>query len=71
MPKPRLDNPWQAIALVSVIGVDLAICVLAGFWVGRYLDRWLQTDPWLMLLGMLAGLAAGVYSVYLLIRSYL
>lgn len=69
--KPKLDNPWQAVALVSVIGIDLAVSVILGFWLGRYLDRLLQTDPWLMLMGIMAGLAVGVYSVYLLIRSYL
>lgn len=71
LPKPKLDNPMQAIVFVSLIGADLAVSVLVGFWVGRYLDRLLATDPWLMLLGVLLGLAAGVYSVYLLIRAYL
>ncbi len=68
---PKLDNPWQAIIFVSLIGVDLAVCSIAGFWLGRYADRLLGTGPWLMMSGLLLGLAAGVYSVYRLVRSYL
>jgi ATP synthase protein I len=67
----KFDNPWRMIGLVSVIGVDLAVSVLAGYWIGQYVDNWLETTPIFMLIGLLLGLGAGVYSVYLIIRSYL
>ncbi|MGD8190355.1 AtpZ/AtpI family protein [Brevibacillus ginsengisoli] len=67
----KLDNPWQAIIFVSLIGVDLAVCCIAGVWLGRYLDGLLHSDPWLMMLGLFTGLGIGVYSVYRLVRSYL
>lgn len=67
----KLDNPWQAITLVSLIGVDMAVCVVAGVWLGKYIDGLLATNPWFLLVGLLAGLGIGVYSVYRIIRAYL
>ncbi len=67
----KLDNPWQAIIFVSLIGVDLAVCVLAGFWLGQYIDRVYGTNPWFMIVGLFLGLGTGVYSVYRLVRAYL
>ncbi|MFM1651198.1 AtpZ/AtpI family protein [Brevibacillus sp. B_LB10_24] len=66
----KIDKPWQAIGLVSVIGVDMAVCVIAGVWIGKYMDGLLGTKPWLLLAGLLIGLGVGVYSVYRLIRAY-
>jgi ATP synthase protein I len=70
-PVPKIDNPWRAITLVSLIGVDLAVCVIAGVYLGRYVDNLLATKPWFMMLGLLAGLGIGVYSVYRIVRGYL
>jgi ATP synthase protein I len=67
----KLDNPWRAITLVSLIGVDLAICVVAGVTLGKYIDGLLATKPWFLMLGLLVGLGVGVYSVYRIIRAYL
>ncbi|ATF16008.1 AtpZ/AtpI family protein [Brevibacillus sp. HB1.2] len=67
----KLDNPWRALGLVSVLGLDFAICVVAGFMIGRYADRLLATDPWFLLIGLITGIAIGVYTVYRLIRPYL
>lgn len=66
----KMDNPWKAMIFVSVIGVDLAICVLGGFWLGRYLDNQFATAPLFLLIGLLMGLAAGIFSIYNLIRSF-
>ncbi|WP_019121077.1 AtpZ/AtpI family protein [Brevibacillus massiliensis] len=66
----KIDKPWQAIGLVSVIGVDMAVCVIAGVWIGKYMDGLFGTKPWLLLAGLLVGLGVGLYSVYRLIRAY-
>ncbi|GAA4720710.1 AtpZ/AtpI family protein [Brevibacillus fulvus] len=67
----KLDNPWQAFTLISLIGVDMAVCVISGVMLGRYIDRLLNTSPWFLMIGLLIGLGIGVYSVYRIIRSYL
>jgi ATP synthase protein I len=68
---PKIDNPWQAVGLVSLIGVDMAVCVVSGVYLGKYIDGLLATKPWFMMLGLLVGLGVGVYSVYRIIRGYL
>jgi len=67
----KMNNPWRAVGLVSVIGADLAVCVVGGVFLGRYIDRLLSSSPWFLLVGLLVGLAVGIYSVYRLVRGYL
>ncbi|MGB9804058.1 AtpZ/AtpI family protein [Desulfofundulus sp.] len=52
-----------ALALTTTIGMEMAIMVTAGFYTGRWLDRQLHTEPWLMTAGILLGTAAGVWGV--------
>lgn len=35
--------------------------VVGGLIVGWLLDRWLGTSPWLLVVGLLLGIAAGFY----------
>jgi Uncharacterized protein conserved in bacteria len=67
----KIDNPWRAITLVTLIGVDMAVCVVAGVFLGKYLDGLFATNPLFLMVGLLAGLGIGVYSVYRIIRGYL
>jgi ATP synthase protein I len=45
-------------------GVEFFSAVLVGLGIGWLLDRWLGTTPWLLLVFLLAGGAAGVMNVY-------
>lgn len=67
----KIDNPWRAITLVTLIGVDMAICVVAGVYLGKYLDGLFASNPLFLMIGLLAGLGIGVYSVYRIVRWYL
>lgn len=67
-PNPK-DNPWRAVAMTSAIGVNLAICIGAGYWLGEWLHQTLGGQMWI-LGGFLLGLAAAVGSIYLLIKQY-
>jgi ATP synthase protein I len=43
-------------------GIQLAASVVIMFFFGRWLDARLGSAPWLMLLGILFGVGAGMYS---------
>lgn len=54
--------------LVAIPGILLA-SPLIGFFIGSYLDSRWQTAPWLMLVFLILGFAAGVRQTILLIRE--
>ena len=65
------NSPWRAMGVVGAIGVELAVLLLLGLWLGKKLDMLLQTSPIFLILGMLLGLAIGVWSVIRIIKPYL
>ena len=44
--------------------LSFVVALAIGWWVGRVLDAWLGTSPWLTLLLSGFGLAAGMLNVY-------
>ncbi|UUZ91268.1 AtpZ/AtpI family protein [Paenibacillus sp. P25] len=64
------DNPWRAVALVSAIGADLVVCMLAGFWLGDLVSKWQGGRPIWLVVGVMLGFFVGVYSVFLILRKF-
>ena len=52
-----------------LIGWVLMVSVLGGTVGGFYLDRWLGTTPWLTLVGIFLGMAAGFTSLFRTIQE--
>jgi ATP synthase protein I len=46
------------------VGFQFGASIVFFLLVGQWLDRRLGTDPWLLLLGVFVGAAAGFYSLY-------
>lgn len=46
------------------VGLQFAGSIVLFLFVGQWLDRRLGTEPWLLLLGVFVGAAAGFYSLY-------
>ncbi len=65
---PRKPSSWadtgRMLGAVSTVGISFVFAMLIGFACGYYLDKWLGTSPWLLLLFTLFGLAAGISNVY-------
>lgn len=45
-------------------GFELAGCILLGLFAGQWLDKKLGTAPWLLILGVFIGAAAGIFNMY-------
>ena len=50
-------SPWAYAGL----GLEIAVPVLAGLYVGHRLDLWLGTEPWFLLVGAIGGMTLGLY----------
>ncbi len=63
-------DPLRALALASSISVEIATATVVGFMGGRWLDSKLNTNPWLMLAGLLLGMAGGMWGVYHTLETF-
>lgn len=68
--KSKPSGVLQAMAVTTMIGAEMAITVTLGFYVGRLLDSRLNSDPWLMITGILLGVAAGVYGIITIVKRF-
>jgi len=55
---------------VASVGLEMAIAVVIGTLGGSWLDQRLGTRPWLALLGILFGVAAGFRGVLRVVRDH-
>lgn len=54
----------RGVAILSTIGITLVACVCIGALIGYYLDKWLGTEPWFMVVFFLLGTVAGFIEVF-------
>ena len=64
--KKKKDNRMvlKAFSLVTQLGLQMACCVIAGFFFGRFLDNRLGTAPWLMLAFVCIGAGSAIKIIY-------
>ena len=55
-------------AQLIVLGFELAAPVVVGLFAGYFLDRRLNTQPWLMMLGVMAGFLYGLKTLFTMLK---
>ena len=63
----KRDKPSEALVLfgnVATIGMQLVVATFIGLAMGYYLDEWLGTKPWLLIIFLLLGIVTGFRDVY-------
>ena len=70
-PQSQGPNPsdWYAFALLGQVGLTIVIPCLLGIGAGLFIDNHFHTSPIATLIGLLLGLAVGIYGVFRLISS--
>ena len=58
------QSAWKALGELSTVGITLVLSTIIGLAGGYYLDKWLGTSPWLMLIGLGFGIAAGFVNLF-------
>lgn len=59
---PGTPDLRRAGALAS-IGTTMVACTVVGLAAGYWLDKWLGTEPWLLLLFLMLGIVSGFVSM--------
>ena len=62
------SSPGHAAKLVA-LGTMLFACVAVGLAAGYFADRWLGTQPWLVLVGLAFGIAAAAVNFFRTIKT--
>jgi len=58
-----LQRRLKDIGVYGTVGLEFGLSVLVGLFFGQWLDKRLHTSPWLLLVGMGFGTAAGIRSL--------
>jgi ATP synthase protein I len=54
----------------SYLGIFFGVAICIGYFGGRWLDMRWHTTPWLQIVGLLVGVAAGFNELYRLSKQY-
>ena len=55
--------------IYSSMGLELGLSVVVGFLIGSGLDKWLETEPYLLIIFGIAGVIAGYRSIFSLVKK--
>lgn len=61
-------DKWVPALRLTGIGFYIVVCILAGAFGGYWIDGRLDTAPWFLLGGLLAGLGLAAYGVYRMVQ---
>lgn len=62
--EPREDSRLRRAIELSSLGLALPSSIAVGLFFGYWLDKWLNTHPWMLLLFLLLGIASGFVSLF-------
>jgi ATP synthase protein I len=57
---------YKSLGFLSSLGISMVAATIIGLAMGYYLDRWLGTSPWLTMLFLAFGIAAGFRNLFVL-----
>jgi ATP synthase protein I len=60
----------RQIASYSTLGLEMGLSVAVGAIIGYYLDKWLHTEPWLLIVFLIFGVVSGFRSLYRALKRF-
>ena len=63
-----LKKTIKTLGFVSTVGLSMGIAIALGALIGYYLDKWLDTSPWLFLIFVGFGIAAAFRNLYIMYK---
>jgi ATP synthase protein I len=68
-PQKKKSGRYGATSLYLAVPTLLAASILVGFFIGRWADSRFGTEPYLLILGLVLGMAAAGRELYRLIKK--
>jgi ATP synthase protein I len=62
---------FRSLGLLSSVGISMVAASVIGLFIGVYLDEWFGTKPWMTIIWLGIGIAAGFRNIYILTRRAL
>jgi ATP synthase protein I len=62
--KSDKQDSWSALGFAWELGYSIAVPLVVFALAGRLLDKYLNTSPWLLLVGLLLAIVSSSYIVY-------
>ena len=56
----------KSLGFLSSVGICMVASCLIGLAMGIYLDKWLDSSPWLTLIFLVLGVVSGFRSIFIL-----
>jgi ATP synthase protein I len=57
---------FKSLGFLSSVGICMVASILIGMAMGYYLDQWLGTQPWMLLIFLGFGIASGFRNIFIL-----
>lgn len=71
MPENDKDRGFfRGLAMLASMGIAMVVSTFIGLIIGIYLDRFFGTKPWLTIIFLIFGIAAGFRNIYEMTRKY-
>lgn len=61
----------RSLSFLSGVGISMVAASFIGLFIGIYLDKWLGTKPWMTMIWLGFGIAAGFRNIFILTRRAL
>ncbi len=58
---------YQGLALISQIGISMALYIIGAVLLGNYIDNFFNSSPLALLVCLLLGIAAAFYNIFKLL----
>jgi ATP synthase protein I len=62
---------FKSLGFLSSVGISMVASTFIGLAMGYYLDKWLNTSPWLTLIFLGFGIISGFRNIFILTKREL
>lgn len=68
--KKKEGGVLKGMMYLASMGIHMVAATFLGLFVGVYLDKYFDTSPWLTIIFLLFGIAAGFKNMYDTVKKY-